>query len=208
MVIDIVVPTNLSDDYLQDFADIVNNNRYQIVNVVKNLAKAKWRTHADLNVSFVLPTFVTGEDVFNTLFDDYKDIGMDSWWRKLTEVEIFSGIIKLDDENFMIPVIDKSIFNTIHFGNGYNHLPWEVIQTYTEKLFDCISAYEFEVCYSSNTFYVNICPVFDTERIIDLKNEVNESTELQNYKEAYYSMCRGIAAYYASKTATDNFTGD
>ena len=108
-------------------------------------------------------------------------------------------------------------------GNGYNHLPGEVIDEYRDKLLDCISGSEIVVSkdkarsYKANAnvprYNVVYNAVFDKSKVKALIDEIQSQLEneekgtLGGYAKSLAITNGAIDKYYASKRSGD-FTGD
>ena len=86
--------------------DIVNDNFGYVLQCVENVADSKGCTRIDLKIVFDIPHDSITYDYVHHLFNEYKRIGMDSWWR-------FS-YRKIFDEKFAIhsyPITEKIVEN-------------------------------------------------------------------------------------------------
>ena len=88
--------------------DIVNDNFGYVLQCVENVADSKGCTRIDLKIVFDIPHDSITYDYVHHLFNEYKQIGMDSWWR-------FS-YRKIFDEKFAIhsyPITEKNVEDNI-----------------------------------------------------------------------------------------------
>ena len=189
--------------------DIVNDNFGYVLQCVENVADSKGCTRIDLKIVFDIPHDSITYDYVHHLFNEYKQIGMDSWWR-FSYRKIFDEKFAIHSYPITEKIVEDNYFEPLHAGNGYNHLPWETISEYRTRLFKCINEIVFDMCYENQSgYFVNIYPVFDENKVQELWYEVAHNETLQKYAKELEEIYSGIARYYAEKSGPyNNYTGD
>lgn len=157
----------------------------------------------------------------------YKKYGLDVWFPGHSE-QIYSGWISglsysrdaMTDRNKV--QIKEYFFRDWRprgkeMGNGYNHIPGELMTEYREKFLNCISSAEIVTMkdksynYKASTdvprYRVVYNAIFDKSKVDKLIKDIESDQEMNNYMNSYKNTSKGINTYYASKRSGE-YAGD
>jgi hypothetical protein len=163
------------------------------------------------------------------LYNVLRDIGGAHWWyccstidqdmRRHESIATMKVSIKLNSKKALndrdsikldVKEYKESKRDTREYGNGYNGLPGEAIQTLREEVLKCATGATLVLTETKfGTLTLTIYPVFNISKVKKLTNAILNDDKAQEYADRYRSVSAGIERYYAEKRASgDNYTGD
>lgn len=217
------------DEWIKGKADYFAKKAAMLFYDESTNARRKFKTKVRVEVAIRLGNIKLLGKAFEQLCKDYTAAGCQTEYSGMNYVTQFSteytaefrSIKEWKEHRDFEPIIqDGKVISDWRrpgncMGNGYNDLEGSVITDYLDRLYECLKGIKVTV----NTrglrdgnfliqVWINPLKV-DENKLRKLSADFKTDPEIQRAAEKMASVSKGIAAYYAEKSARgDHYTGD